>query len=163
MNETTPRAAHLAGVQAAPLRRMDPPGKGRLRHTPKGRQVAPADRARVAALCEGLAPRADLLIEHLHRLNDAEGALRKGQLANNNAELVDWGKQIIEKLGGEVATPGETRANQDVVRQFKDARSEIPQDLLPKDEDGDPILPAGPKEAEESRSWFSYATFGLFD
>ena len=81
MNETTPRAAHLAGVQAVPLRRMDPPGKGRLRHTPKGRQVAPADRARVAALCEGLAPRADLLIEHLHRLNDAEGALRKGHLA----------------------------------------------------------------------------------
>ena len=39
------------------------------------------DRARVAALCDGLAPRADLLIEHLHRLNDAEGALRKGHLA----------------------------------------------------------------------------------
>ena len=35
--------------------------------------------------------------------------LRKGLLANNNAELVNWGKDIIEKLGGEVATPGETR------------------------------------------------------
>ena len=81
MNETTPRTADLAAVQAVPLRRMDLPGKGRLRPTPKGRQVAPADRDRVAALCDGLAPRADLLIEHLHRLNDAEGALRKGQLA----------------------------------------------------------------------------------
>jgi len=35
--------------------------------------------------------------------------LRKGVLANNNAELVDWGKELIEKIGGEVATPGETR------------------------------------------------------
>lgn len=35
--------------------------------------------------------------------------LRKGMLANNNAELVEWGKQIIEKIGGDVATPGETR------------------------------------------------------
>lgn len=59
--------------------------------------------------------------------------------------------------------PGETRANQDVVRQFQDARAEMPQDLLPKDENGDPILPEGPKEAEKDRSWFSYMTFGLFD
>ncbi len=35
--------------------------------------------------------------------------LKKGMLANNNAELVNWGSQIIEKLGHEVATPGETR------------------------------------------------------
>jgi NADH:ubiquinone oxidoreductase subunit F (NADH-binding) len=81
MNETTPSNGHLAGVQAVPLRRMDSARKGGLRHTPKGRQVAPADRTRVAALCDGLAARTDLLIEHLHRLNDAEGALRKGLLA----------------------------------------------------------------------------------
>jgi uncharacterized protein (DUF849 family) len=30
-------------------------------------------------------------------------------LANNNAELVEWGKQIVEKIGGEVATAGEAR------------------------------------------------------
>ncbi len=59
--------------------------------------------------------------------------------------------------------PGETRANQDVVKQFQDARSEMPESLLPKDENGDPILPEGPKEAEKDRSWFSYMTFGLFD
>ncbi len=53
----------------------------RWRPTPKGRQVADADRQRVADLCEGLAPRADLLIEHLHRLQDGEGGLRKGRLA----------------------------------------------------------------------------------
>jgi formate dehydrogenase len=51
------------------------------RFQPKGRQVRPADRERVDALCQGLEPRADLLIEHLHRLQDAESALRKGQLA----------------------------------------------------------------------------------
>ena len=35
--------------------------------------------------------------------------LRKGVLANNNAELVRQGVEIIEKIGGELATPGETR------------------------------------------------------
>lgn len=35
--------------------------------------------------------------------------LRKGKLANNNAQLVEWGADIIDKLGGEVATAGETR------------------------------------------------------
>ena len=79
MNETSSQHQRPAEPKAVPLRRMDPPQ--RLRPTPKGRQVSPADRARVADLCAGLAERADLLIEHLHRLNDAEGALRKGHLA----------------------------------------------------------------------------------
>jgi NADH:ubiquinone oxidoreductase subunit F (NADH-binding)/NADH:ubiquinone oxidoreductase subunit E len=64
-----------------PIRPLDTPGRSRPRHTPKGRQVAPEARARVEVLCSGLAPRADLLIEHLHRLQDAEGALRHGHLA----------------------------------------------------------------------------------
>ncbi|MFP5466227.1 MAG: NADH-ubiquinone oxidoreductase-F iron-sulfur binding region domain-containing protein [Gammaproteobacteria bacterium] len=51
------------------------------RATPKGRQVSPQARERVQALCGGLAPRRDLLIEHLHRLQDGEGALREGHLA----------------------------------------------------------------------------------
>lgn len=55
--------------------------RARPRYTPKGRQVSPAARERVAALCDGLEPRADLLIEHLHRLQDAERALRHGHLA----------------------------------------------------------------------------------
>ena len=63
-----------------PIRPLDTP-RARARHTPKGRQVAPAARERVTALCEGLAPQPDLLIEHLHRLQDAEGALRHGHLA----------------------------------------------------------------------------------
>ena len=47
----------------------------------KGRQVEPWARERVAALCAGLEPRADLLIEHLHRLQDADGGLRQCLLA----------------------------------------------------------------------------------
>jgi formate dehydrogenase len=57
-----------------------PPGV-RWRAGLKGRQVEPQARARVAELCAGLEPRADLLIEHLHRLQDADGGLRRGLLA----------------------------------------------------------------------------------
>ncbi len=35
--------------------------------------------------------------------------LRRGRKAENNAELVHWGKDIIDRLGGEVASAGETR------------------------------------------------------
>lgn len=35
--------------------------------------------------------------------------LRRGQLANDNASLVHWGAELIERLGGEIATVGETR------------------------------------------------------
>ena len=66
--------------QVIPIRAVEPP-RARPRYAPKGRQVSPAARERVAALCEGLEPRADLLIEHLHRLQDAERALRHGHLA----------------------------------------------------------------------------------
>ncbi|MEN9905755.1 MAG: hypothetical protein RLZZ555_2320 [Pseudomonadota bacterium] len=53
----------------------------RPRATPKGRQPGPAERARVGELCAGLEPRVDLLIEHLHRIQDADGGLPKGLLA----------------------------------------------------------------------------------
>jgi uncharacterized protein (DUF849 family) len=36
--------------------------------------------------------------------------LRRGRRAENNAELVHWGADLIEKLGGDVASAGETRA-----------------------------------------------------
>ena len=62
-------------VIAPPVSRRKP------RSQPKGRQVVPAQRERVEALCAGLEPRADLLVEHLHRLQDGEGALRRGHLA----------------------------------------------------------------------------------
>ncbi|WP_052231525.1 NAD(P)H-dependent oxidoreductase subunit E [Tepidimonas taiwanensis] len=57
---------------------------GRLRRgssTPKGRQPTDAARARVEQLCGGLAPQRELLIEHLHRLQDALGGLTRDDLA----------------------------------------------------------------------------------
>ena len=53
----------------------------RPRPTPKGRVVTPESREAVSRLCAGLEPRRDLLIEHLHRLQDGMGGLRKGHLA----------------------------------------------------------------------------------
>ncbi len=78
---TAPDTAPRPMNTVIPIRPLQPMGRGGPRHTPKGRQTSPAARERVAALCDGLAPRADLLIEHLHRLQDGEGALRHGHLA----------------------------------------------------------------------------------
>ncbi|WP_417660581.1 outer membrane protein assembly factor BamD [Pseudomonas sp.] len=52
--------------------------------------------------------------------------------------------------------PGETRASQDVIRQYEEAEDQIPDELKDVDQQLD--------EAEgKDRSWFSYMTFGLFD
>ena len=53
----------------------------RARPGPKGRSATPEARQRVEALCAGLQARRDLLIEHLHRLQDAERGLRPSRLA----------------------------------------------------------------------------------
>jgi outer membrane protein assembly factor BamD len=56
--------------------------------------------------------------------------------------------------------PGETRAAQDVQRQYEDAKREIPPELLPENQ------PAGGTTEDSQtphRSWFSRLTFGLFD
>ncbi len=52
----------------------------------KGRQVDPAALQRVRALVDGLPPRRDLLVEHLHRIQDAEGCLPAPLLA----ALAEW-------------------------------------------------------------------------
>ncbi len=52
----------------------------------KGRQVDPAALGRVRQLLDGLPPRRDLLVEHLHRIQDAEGCLPAPLLA----ALADW-------------------------------------------------------------------------
>ena len=57
--------------------------------------------------------------------------------------------------------PGETRANQDVQKQFQASKDAIPAELKPKDSDGNVI--EEPEAEDTSRSWFSYMTFGLFD
>jgi outer membrane protein assembly factor BamD len=50
--------------------------------------------------------------------------------------------------------PGETRASQDVIRQYEDAEQQIPSELQQNAETG---------ETENKRSIWSYLTFGLFD
>jgi len=62
------------------------PTRGR-RNTAKGRVVEPALTQDVAKLCEGLAPSPELLIEHLHRLQDHLGQLPAGHLAALAAHL----------------------------------------------------------------------------
>jgi outer membrane protein assembly factor BamD len=54
--------------------------------------------------------------------------------------------------------PGETRANQDVIRQYEDAKEQIPDELKSPTADEPSQETQGRK-----RSWFSYMTFGLFD
>jgi len=57
---------------------LDMSRKGRFR--PKGRQAARADLAELNRLLDGLPGRRDLLIEYLHRIQDAHGHLRAGML-----------------------------------------------------------------------------------
>ncbi|MGV8844273.1 MAG: outer membrane protein assembly factor BamD [Pseudomonas sp.] len=52
--------------------------------------------------------------------------------------------------------PGETRASQDVIRQYEEAQENIPDELKSD-------APAEQEAENDSRSWWSYMTFGLFD
>ncbi|PZP23347.1 outer membrane protein assembly factor BamD [Pseudomonas kuykendallii] len=56
--------------------------------------------------------------------------------------------------------PGETRASQDVIKQYEDAQESIPQELI--NQDGADAQ-ATEADAPKKRSWFSRLTFGLFD
>lgn len=68
-------------VKTIPITPVPTAQAPRARATPKGRVASAAARAQVEALCADLPPRKDLLIEHLHRLQDAEQALRPQALA----------------------------------------------------------------------------------
>ena len=65
------------------VKRRRHPGarRGRTRPTPKGRQVDPAARDAVRALLGNRPRQRDLLIEYLHLIQDAHGALTHGHLA----------------------------------------------------------------------------------
>jgi len=60
--------------------------------------------------------------------------------------------------------PGETRASQDVIRQYEEAQEEIPDELQPENqEEAEEDLENEAEGNSADRSWFSYMTFGLFD
>jgi len=61
--------------------------RGRVRATPKGRQVDPAARGEVQALLGDMPRRRDLLIEYLHKIQDRYGCLHARHLAALAAEL----------------------------------------------------------------------------
>ena len=63
------------------------PKRGRVRSTPKGRRVDPAARDEVRALLGDAPRRTDLLIEHLHKLQDHYGCLQARHLAALAAEM----------------------------------------------------------------------------
>src|SRR5215471_2182217 len=70
----------------------DPPKKkrgrrGRVRSTPKGRSVDPKAREEVAALLGDSPRRRDLLIEHLHKIQDRYGCLAAPHLVALAAEM----------------------------------------------------------------------------
>src|SRR5689334_24691345 len=61
--------------------------RGRVRATPKGRQVDPRAREEVRALLQDAPLRRDLLIEYLHRIQDRHGHLSSAHLVALAAEM----------------------------------------------------------------------------
>jgi len=59
--------------------------------------------------------------------------------------------------------PGETRASQDVIRQYEDAEEQIPDELKPENQDEVREERSEAEASNSNRSWFSYMTFGVFD
>jgi formate dehydrogenase beta subunit len=88
-----PRRAHSEGTQPDPQSGTKPEQKsgkkkgGRVRGTPKGRAVDPVARAEVVALLGDAPRRRDLLIEHLHKVQDRYGYLSAAHLVALAAEM----------------------------------------------------------------------------
>src|SRR3981081_2926776 len=61
--------------------------RARVRSTPKGRRVDPTAREDVLALLGDIPRRRDLLIEHLHRIQDRFGCLSAAHLVALAAEM----------------------------------------------------------------------------
>jgi formate dehydrogenase len=68
--------------QSAPIKifKRDGAAPRKLRPYPKGSMVTPEARSVVQDLCSGIPFRPDLIIEHLHRIQDAEHGLRPSRL-----------------------------------------------------------------------------------
>src|SRR3546814_10274273 len=88
-------------MQDGPLRKRRHPGSSRRpgRAHPKGRQVDPQALAEVQALLDDRPRRRDLLIEHLHLIQDEYGCLSAAHLAALAEEM-----QLAQAEVYEVAT-----------------------------------------------------------
>src|SRR5918992_5207789 len=74
-------------VETPPPRAAGAPPNRRPRRTPKGRQVDPQALEEVCALLGDKSRRRDLLIEHLHLIQDTYGCLSAAHLAALAAEM----------------------------------------------------------------------------
>jgi formate dehydrogenase len=78
----------VSSPPAQPAASGKPGGKrGRVRSTPKGRRVDPVAREEVLALLGDAPRRRDLLIEHLHKIQDRYGCLAAAHLVALAAEM----------------------------------------------------------------------------
>jgi formate dehydrogenase beta subunit len=80
----------VSTVEAPPesgVKKKQKGGRGRVRSTPKGRRVDPTARAEVLALLGDEERRRDLLIEHLHKIQDRYGCLSAPHLVALAAEM----------------------------------------------------------------------------
>src|SRR4029453_12045623 len=71
-------------------------GKGKVRSTPKGRAVDPRALEEVRALLGDEPRRSDLLIEHLHKINDRYGHLSAAHLAALAQEMKLASPEVYE-------------------------------------------------------------------
>jgi formate dehydrogenase beta subunit len=78
------RAASLAPGRADSTKKK---GRGKVRGTPKGRRVDPKALAEVQALLGSASRRRDLLIEHLHKIQDRYGHLSAAHLVALASEM----------------------------------------------------------------------------
>src|SRR5580658_11343304 len=79
-------SAALVTLESAPKKKKRG-GRGGVRSTPKGRQVDSTAREDVLALLGDAPRRRDLLIEHLHKIQDHYGCLSARHLVALAAEM----------------------------------------------------------------------------
>jgi formate dehydrogenase beta subunit len=113
-------------------------GQGRVRSTPKGRQVDPQAREEVSALLGTSPRRRDLLIEHLHKIQDHYGCLSARHLVALAGEMKMAMAEVYEVATFyhhfDVVKEGETRPPAITVRVCDSIACELAgsQDLLAK-------------------------------
>ena len=113
-------------------------GPGRVRSTPKGRQVDPQAREEVSALLGASPRRRDLLIEHLHKIQDHFGCLSARHLVALAGEMKMAMAEVYEVATFyhhfDVVKEGETRPPAITVRVCDSIACELAgsRDLLTK-------------------------------
>lgn|SRR5690554_754688 len=127
---------------------------GRGRYVVENFQETPAVADGLALMVEaylhlGLDDLAARSLEVLRLNYPQHASLRNGEFVpREDPDERGWlARTTLGLIGTSSLEPGETRASQDVQRQFEEAEEALPEELKP----------------ERKRSWWSRLTFGLFD